>query len=1206
MNNLNKTTKTPTRMKTVTLIKVIPILVGLLAMATIAPAQGFTQEQSSESSLPELVTYYSVKEYSIHIPELRNTISLDLSNVSVSEALFQIAQQADLEIAFDASSFDGDEAISIQNNNIRVADALETALSGTGFESVITNRREILLKEKPVEAAPEEMDLNVGVSGTVVDADTGEPLMGVTVFVVGTQTGTNTDANGRFSLDVPDEGAVLAFSFVGYVRQEVTVGDETEFNIEMVSDVALLDDVVVVGYGVQRRTEVTGSVSSIRAETIQNTPASSFENALQGRLAGVNVAESSGEPGASPQILIRGTGSISAGNEPLYVIDGVPISQNLGQQDFVQSQTASASPEPRANPLATLNPNDIESIEVLKDASAAAIYGSRGSNGVIIITTKTGRRDSPPQVNVRSYVGVQSAFNTPDLMNAEELIAYTKDSRNNTYLRQQDPTNPASPFYNPQYNPDTNAGREDAGATGNHLIPEAYVNWDGTDTDWLNLVLDTATLQNYDMSISGGSSNVSYFLGGGFMDQTGIIDGSSFNRYSLRTNILGDLSEKIQVGLQLNGAFTDHNRKAAHASYFANPPGIIYSALTQSPVVDPFNEDGTYRQTVGSHNQLGGATTTTNHPLAARDFIDDEIRNNRFFGNFFGTYDILENLQFKSLVGFDADNYQRSFYQGTQLEYRGGAPRPYAQSSAAQSFNWLWENTLNYIADLGEDHSLNAVVGYTAQMQRDERNRVVAQNFVDDQVKTIGGGQVTSGDQVIEEWSLVSALARLNYVFKNRYMVTGTIRSDRSSRFGFQNQTGVFPSVSLGWQVTNEPFMADVDLFSELKPRASYGVTGNFLIPNYGSIGLISSSNYVFSDQVTSGVAPTTLSNDELTWETTRQFNVGVDYALLQDRIYGSFDYYVSNTEDLLLNVNIPSITGFTSALTNIGEVENKGFEVQLTSRNVVGNFNWATDFNFATNSNVVKKLGPEGDPILVPGSAGVRHITRVGDAIGSYYGHVVEGIFQTQEEINNAPTDMMGTPTPGDFRFKDVNGDGVIDNDDRTVLGSYHPDYTWGITNRFNYRNFDFSFFIQGVEGREILNLTSRHLRNGEANFNAYAILNDRWISPEQPGNGIDPKAERVSGGNNNRPSSYQMEDGSYIKLKNITMGYNMPQELVGKFARSVRVYGSVTNVAIWTDYLGFNPEVSLAAGSSITPGEDGGAYPLSRAFQIGIDISF
>lgn len=1190
-------------MKTVTLIKVIPVLVGMILSTALSPVQGYTQKQSSESSLPDLVTYYSVKEYSSQIPELTNRISISLFNVTVAEALFRIADEANLEIAFDESALSGNERVSITERSISVGQALERALSGTGFESVITSRRQIMVKESlPVEEVEE---IPVVITGEVVDADTDEPLMGVTVFVVGTQIGTTTDMDGRYEIDVPDENSILAFSYVGYVRQEFTVGNRTQINVEMESDVALLDDVVVVGYGVQRRTEVTGAVTSIRAETIQSSPVSSFENALQGRLAGVNVAESTGEPGAAPQITIRGVGSISAGNEPLYVIDGVPVSQNFNLQQNVGSQRASFA-APRINPLATINPNDIESIEVLKDASASAIYGSRGSNGVILITTKRGRTDSPPQINIRSFVGVQSAFNTPDLMNAEELIDYTKDARNNTYLRQQDPTNPASSFYNPLYDPNTNAGRAASGATGNHLIPEAYVNWDGTDTDWLNLVLDTSTLQNYDMSVSGGGSNFTYFVGGGFMDQSGIIDGSGFNRYSLNANFTSDLSERLQIGLGLNAAFTEHDRKAANAPYFGTPPGIIYSAMTQSPVVDPFNADGTYRQLEDSHNQLGGAMTTTNHPLAVRDFIDERINNNRLFGNIFGTYDIMENMAFKSLLGYDIDNYQRSFYQGTQLFYRGGAPRPFAESSSALGFNWLWENTLTYQTTFGEDHRLDTVIGFTAQKQRDERNRVIAQNFPDDQVKTVNGGQITGGDQLIEEWSLVSYLARANYVFKNRYLVTATIRSDRSSRFGANNQTGIFPSGSIGWQMTQEPFMQDQTLFNEIKPRLSYGVTGNFLIPNYGSIGLISSNNYVLGGQLVSGATPVTLGNAELTWETTRQMNAGLDFAMLQDRIYGSFDYYISNTEDLLLEVNIPAVTGFTRALTNIGEVENKGFEAQLTSRNVVGSFNWSTDFNFATNTNEVKKLGSEGDPILVNGAAGLRHITQVGSPIGSYYGYVVEGIFQTQQEIDSAPEDLEGNPTPGDFRFKDVNGDGVIDANDRTVIGSYHPDYTWGITNRFNWKNIDFSFFFQGVEGREVLNLTARHLKNGEANFGSYAVLNDRWRSPDNPGNGEHPKAERASGGNNNRPSSYQVEDGSYIKLRNITLGYNVPQTLIGNFARNVRLYGSVTNVAIWTNYIGFNPEVNLSQGNGLTPGEDYGAYPLSRAFQFGIDISF
>ncbi|MEX0823131.1 MAG: TonB-dependent receptor plug domain-containing protein, partial [Balneolaceae bacterium] len=478
-------------MKTVTLKNVVPILVALM-LTSILPANAFSLKQSTESELPDMVTYYSVKEYSTYIPELRNTISLNIIDLNREEALFTIAQKADLEIAFDSGIFGEANKVSIKDNSVRVADALEYVLEGTGYESVITTRREILLKKKE-SVSEEEEELQTDVSGRVIDADSGEPLIGVTVFVPGTNTGTTTDAQGRFSLTVPSDADVLAFSYVGYVRQEVDLDGQTEFNIELASDVAMLDDVVVVGYGTQQREEVTGSVVSIRAEMIENNPSSSFENALQGRLAGVNVAESSGEPGAAPQITIRGTGSISAGNEPLYVIDGVPLSQNFNQQGSIGSQRASFQPPP-ANPLATLNPNDIESIEVLKDASAAAIYGSRGSNGVILVTTKKGTKNTAPQINVRSYIGTQSVFNEPELMNAEEVIDYTKDARNNTYLREQDPTNPASGNYNPQYDPDTNAGREANGAVGNHLIPEAYVNWDGTDTDWLDLVLEPSQL----------------------------------------------------------------------------------------------------------------------------------------------------------------------------------------------------------------------------------------------------------------------------------------------------------------------------------------------------------------------------------------------------------------------------------------------------------------------------------------------------------------------------------------------------------------------------------------------------------------------------------------------------------------------------------------------------------------------------------------
>lgn len=1145
------------------------------------------------------VQYYKVAEYSASIPELQNVVTYRKANGTIAEALREIAKQSNLGLAYRSDLSVLKRKLDVDFDKQNSAEALMIVLEGTGYEAAISSTREILLIRVEAPSVQDEVEV-IEVTGRVTDASTGEPLPTVNVFVPGTTVGTTTDFDGNFELSIPDDAQVLAFSYVGYITQEVPVAGRTLFNIALEPDLVALADVVVVGYGTQQRTEVTGSVGSIRVEEIQGVPVSSFENALQGRLAGVNVAESTGEPGATPQITIRGTGSISAGNEPLFVIDGVPITKNTDLQPALSQQRASFQP-PKVNPLATINPNDIASIEVLKDASAAAIYGSRGSNGVILITTKKGQAGKP-RVNFSMYSGVSSAFNTPDLMNSEELIAYTKDSRNNAYL--QDIEMGKRPE-NPLYNPDNNAGRPNV---ANYLIPEKYVNWDGTDTDWLDLVLSSSTMQNYDVSVSGGTQTSNYFFSAGYLNQEGIIEGSEFDRYTVKVNLGHTLADRLNIGLGVNAALTQHDRLPANAPYFGTPPGVIYSALVHSPVVKPYNADGTINQ-LDNTSHLGGGTTTASNPLAIMKYISEDIKNNRVFGNVFGEYKILDNLTFKTLLGYDLENYQQNYYQGNEFLYRNQTKgNPYAQASSADSFNWLWENTVNYTNDFG-DHSLDVVAGYTAQKQQDNKMVMIAQNFPDDQVTTINGGLLTGGTQSKEEWSLVSALGRVNYSYKSKYLLTGTLRSDRSSRFGADNQTGIFPSFSLGWRVTEEDFMADQDLFNEMKFRASYGVTGNFLIPNYGSIGLLGEANYPMGGSEQSGTGPITFGNSELTWETTYQANFGLDFALLSDRIYGSIDAYQSRTEDLLLFVTVPAATGFSTALQNIGEVENNGFELSLTTRNMTGEFQWSTDFNFATNKNKVTKLGPEGDPILSAGAAGVWHITMIGEEIGSYYGYVVDGIYQNQADIDNSPTDTQAPAArPGDFKFKDINGDGKITPDDRTVLGSYHPDFTYGITNRFNYKNFDLNIFIQGVAGREVLNLTSRHLKNGEANFNSYAVLNDRWISESQPGNGEHPRADRLSAthGNNNRPSSYLVEDGSYVKIKNLSLGYSLPNSILQDRVNRARVYMSVNNLAIWTDYIGFNPEVSLQAGNSLTPGEDYGAYPLSRTIQLGIDISF
>lgn len=490
-------------------------------------------------------------------------------------------------------------------------------------------------------------------------------------------------------------------------------------------------------------------------------------------------------------------------------------------------------------------------------------------------------------------------------------------------------------------------------------------------------------------------------------------------------------------------------------------------------------------------------------------------------------------------------------------------------------------------------------------------NQVNAENYPDDLVQTVSGGQVTGGTATEEEWSLVSNLGRLNYSFKNRYLFSASIRSDRASRFGAENKVGYFPSFSAGWRVSDESFMHSLTFINDLKVRGSWGKTGNFLIPNYASVGLLNQYNYVFNNGVVNGIAPSTPSNPLLTWEKNTQTNIGLDMSILKNRIFLSLDWYRKITSNLLLNVQIPAIVGYgnTNPLTNIGEVENKGYEVSLTTHNLVGQFTWSTDINFSANKNKVLKLGASGDPILSTGGAGIRHITRIGDPIGSYYGYVVEGIYQTQEEIAKAPKDALAPAArPGDFRFKDVNADGVINAGDRTVTGNYQPDFTYGITNCLSYKKIELSFLIQRVQGSEVLNLTRRHLGNGEANTNSYSFILNRWISPSQPGDRKTPRADRLGDLHvfNNRPSTYQVEDASYLRLRNVTIAYTLSDKLVKKLFSSLRIYASGTNLITKTKYVGFNPEVNNESTLTGVQGEDYGAYPLSRNFTFGINASF
>ena len=1042
-----------------------------------------------------------------------------------------------------------------------------------------------------------EEALAQGVTGKVTSSEDNNGVPGVNVLIKGTTTGVVTDIDGNYKIEV-SSGDALVFSFVGFNTQEVTVNNQSVINVVLDVDVRSLSEVVVVGYGTLAKIRVTGSVSSVSAERITEIPALSVGEALIGQVAGVQIVQTSGEPGANPVIRIRGSGSISAGNDPLYVVDGIPISKNLsspGIQGGINRRRDAFS-VPAANPLATINPNDIQSIEVLKDASAAAIYGSRGANGVVIITTKKSSNSNEGVFSFNMFAGQHSVTNKIDLMNAEQLIDYTRDARNNNYV--QSTGNPATDPMGPG----------DRGSA-NYEMPASFLAHDGTDTDWQDLIFQKAGVQSYNLSYGSAVNNKStYYVSGGYFKQDGIVEGTSFERFNLLMNLNSELTDKLTLDLRLAPSVTNNDKKPVNSPYFARPPGIVYSGLVHSPTVKPYNADGSINQ-LDNQSYLGGGTTSASNPLAIIEAVDDNLFQFQTQASLGLSYKILPELTFTTFGGAYINLYNRNVYRANTLLYRTATTgEPFAQSTSSTEVNWLWENTLNYEKEFG-DHYFNALGGLMMQKDGITVTEVEANNFPDDLVKTVSGGQVFAGNSAKEEWSLISALLRVNYTFKDKYLFTGTIRSDKSSRFGTNNQTGYFPSFSVGWRLNEESFMSSINSISELKLRASWGQTGNFEIPNYGSVGLLSPANYNFNGQEINGIIQSTTPNPDLTWEKSSQMDFGIELGMLDNRLFLLADYYRTVTSDLLLNVSITSVSGFSTALQNLGEVENKGFELSLLTRNFTGDFTWETELNFSTNKNEVLSLNEKNEPIVSRGGAGDRHITRVGDPIGSYYGYVVAGIYQTDAEVTDGthPVDEQAPDArAGDFIFKDVNGDGFIRADDRTVTGSYFPDFTYGFTNRFGYKGIDLSIFFQGVEGNEILNLTSRHLKNGEANFNSYAVFNDRWKSAADPGNGKMPRADRQTGnhGNNNRPSSFQVEDGSFFRLRSVTLGYTLP--IKSASISKLRIYVSGNNLFTATDYLGYNPETNNISGSSLTPGEDYGTYPLTKSFVFGVNFNF
>jgi TonB-linked SusC/RagA family outer membrane protein len=1056
------------------------------------------------------------------------------------------------------------------------------------------------------------------VSGTVRNS-AGEPLSGASVTARNTKTGavttTASDPEGRFQFTGLVSGGVyrLAFSSAGYEPgqlPEFTAGpDPRPLSIELKESFSSLDNVVIVGYGAQKRKEVTGAVSSVRSADLKDKPVSSFEQALAGKLPGVQVLQNTGAPGGSISIRIRGLNSISAGTDPLYVVDGFPISNDLknlqGSTDVVNI-TGQASFQKSPDPLSTLNTDDIASIEVLKDASAAAIYGSRGSNGVVLITTKKGKKGGDPVINYSNYLGQQQISKKIDVLDAYQFSKLAYDGKNNSYL---------DAFPGASIN-DDNTVRGNA----NYQIPPEILPYLAgtkglTNTDWQDAVLRKAFIQNHTLSAAGGNDKFQYYISGNYFDQQGIVISSAYKRYGLRANLTAQLSSKLKIGLALAPSFDQYDLVNGEGPWTFD--GILSNALKAAPIFPVYNPDGSFainRQNTWAYSFSGGE-----NPAALATQIQDNLHHVRNLGNIYAEYEIIRGLSFKTFFGTDINYFDRQYYRPSTL----GAYKPSQQpaptipkgsSQTATATNWLWENTLNYTFRVAGAHRFDILAGYTSQKNTTRANETDGTGFPNDAVQTISAATITSGTSTSSQWSLLSYLGRVNYNYDDKYFLSASIRGDGSSRFGTNNKWGYFPSVSGAWLVSSEKFFK-VNIISELKLRASYGLTGNFQIPNYASYDLLGSNNYILgtgNGSLANGVGLAQPANPDLTWEKTAQLNTGLDIGFIGNRIYLTADYYKATTSHLLLNVPVPLSSGFGTALQNIGKVQNSGIEFGLLTHNLTGTLKWTTSFNISANRNKVLQLGPKGTPIISDGGNGTISqifITKVGAPIGSYYGYVNGGVFRDQGDVGKNP--HYANTKPGDRKFLDVGGpngkpDGIIDANDRTSIGSYFPKYIWGLTNDLSYKGFDLSISLQAVEGDEILNLQRRYLFNSEGNANQMAEDWNYWKSPTDPGDGKAMRANRVANANSEQISSFHVEDGSFVRLRNLTIGYAVKNGLFNNRIKGLRIYVSGQNLHTWTKYTGYNPEVNARPDSPLTQGEDYGTYPLARTFTAGVNLTF
>lgn len=966
------------------------------------------------------------------------------------------------------------------------------------------------------------------ITGVVVD-DQGESTIGASVSIKGTTIGTVTDVDGKFSLEV-DENATISVSYLGFLTQEIPVAGKTNFHIVLKENAEMLDEIVVVGYGVMRKKDLTGSLSSIGAKTIQDKPVSNIGEALQGRAAGVQIINS-GAPGSNVSIRVRGLGSIN-NSDPLLVIDGVPTDM----------------------PLNAINQNDVETIDILKDASATAIYGSRGANGVVLISTKKGK-SGDGVISVGANWGIQNATSVPDMLNASQFASLHNEMMANSGKTQR------PDFADP-------------------------LSW-GKGTDWTDALLRTAMMQNYSVSYSGGNDKSNYYVSGGVLDQEGIVINTSYRRYTVQFNNESKVRSWLKFG---NNVTLSHDTKK-NGSY------NVLNTMSALPTQAIYNEDGTYSGPGTEAEYYGDAR----NPIGTARLEKNTTKGYNVLGNIYGEVSLFDKVTYKMTGGIDFKFWDEETFSPKYDWKPIPVPNSSRREQSNKSLTYLWDNTVTYMDTFNEKHSLNIMLGSSAQNNVYNYMNASVKEFLSD-----GNSQLNNGllDPTVggskNEWALLSFFGRANYSYDNKYLFTATVRRDGTSRISKSNRWGTFPSFSAAWRMSEESFFKKSNLLSDLKLRLGYGVTGNqAVLDNYAAITRLKIAQYVFNGTPVSTLYPLVMPNPDIKWETVKQGNIGFDATLLDQRINLTFDTYIKRTTDMLVAMVVPISSGYSDIYTpmiNAGEVKNTGWELSISSQNTKGAFEWNTDFNISYNKNKVVKLN-NGTPIYFGTQSHIE-----GRPVGSFYGWVTNGIFQNWDEVNNYAYQYQGADAangtaPGDIKFLDINNDGVVNDYDRTYIGNPTPAWNFSMNNSFAYRNFDLQIFLQGVAGNKIYNSNRVSLEGMYTIKNQTTKVLDRWTG-EGTSNSI-PRAIYSDPNKNTRTSNRFVEGGKYLRLKNVTLGYTLPASLLKKaYISNLRVYMSAQNLLTLTKYSGFDPEVQ--------GGVDNSSYPLTRTISFGVDFKF